>query len=103
MLETTRLVSLISSGVNCISETSSDKGEDTFFSQWIDLTNFDKLVEHTLKFVKSYPVSSIYDTGKATPYFEDTFELRVASIFEKIIESIESNYKPDFKQNVPEY
>ena len=90
LLETTRLVSLISSGINCISESSKDLEEDNFFSQFIGMTDYDNLVGYTLKFLQEYNLIQQDKLNKASEYFSDTFEKRVESIFSKLVESTEN-------------
>jgi len=95
LLESTRLVSLLSSGVNCISESSSDSHEDTFFEQWIKIVDFDNLKDCVKTDLRENSISVKNAATKVSAYFSHTFDTHVDKNFEKIIRANQAEQKLD--------
>lgn len=86
LLETTRLVSLLSSGINCISESSDDSSEDAYFSQFMELVPFESLVATVLDKVRAdSPSPSLQEFSK------DSYSHRIAKLVPRIAAAIDGH------------
>jgi hypothetical protein len=84
LLETTRLTILIASQVPVISESSSDKYEDDFFSQFITIKDFSNLIEETINTVKSEKWINYYSEAIMSIFRSESIDKYISSIISHI-------------------